>query len=92
MESVQLISLRQEVKPSAQALLDLHVSGCAYMPEIHRHVHANNETGRQKRKEKHNEKRIRGPWSITCLPQSSPRETTPLFQEEGEREWRNKTA
>lgn len=38
---------------------------------------------RQEGSERHNEKRIREPWSITCLPQSSPRERTPLFFETG---------
>jgi len=55
------------------------VSVCVCTPEFHRHTHANNETERQEGRERLSEKRIREPWSITCLPQSSPREGTPHF-------------
>lgn len=78
MESVQLISLRHQVKPSAEAAAR---SLCERMRtyaknSTGRHIHANNE---MLRRGGGNEKRIKEPWSITCLPQSSPRERTLLF-------------
>lgn len=64
-----------------------HVCECVCVRKpTDRYVHANNETERQQWGNRHNEKRIRRPWSITCLPKVPPERGHPLFAWESVRD------